>query len=55
MHTSDPLGEQNSSSVHEIQAIEKSKYCYLLTGDMYTKGFTSLPAFTRAQNAEHKW
>ena len=55
VHTSNPLGEQNSSSVHEIQAIEKSKYCYLLTGDMYTKGFTSLPAFTRAQNAEHKW
>ena len=55
VHTSNPLGEQNSSSVHEIQAIEKSKYCYLLTGDMYTKDFTSLPAFTRAQNAEHKW
>ena len=55
VHTSDPLGEQNSSSVHEIQAIEKSKYCYLLTADMYTKDFTSLPAFTIAQNAEHKW
>ena len=55
IHISDPLGEQNSSSIHEIQAIDKSKYCYLPTGDMYTKDFTSPPAFTRAQNAEHKW
>ena len=41
VHTSDPLGEQNRSSIHEIQAIDKSKYCYLLTGDMYTRDFTS--------------
>ena len=54
VHTSNPLGEQNSSSIHEIQAIDKSKYCYVPTGDMYTKDFTSPPAFTRAHNAEHK-
>ena len=35
VHTSNPLGEQNSSSVHETQAIDKCKYCYLLTGDTY--------------------
>lgn len=50
VHTTNPLGEQNSSSVHETQAIDKCKYCYLLTGEIHT----SPPAFTRAQNAEHK-
>ena len=54
IHTSDPLGEQSSLSVHETESTDRSKYCYLLTGDMYTKDFTSPPAFTRAHNAEHK-
>ena len=36
IHTSNPLQKQKSLSVHEIQATDRSKYCYLLTGDMYT-------------------
>ena len=41
MHTSNPLGEQNSLSVHEIESTDRSEYCYLLTGDMYSKDFAS--------------
>ena len=44
IHISDPLGEQNCLSIYEIQATDRSKYCYLLTGDVYTKEFTSLPS-----------
>ena len=44
VHTSNPLGEQNSLSVHEIESTDRSEYCYLLTGDMYTKDFTSTPS-----------
>ena len=55
IHTSDPLGEQNCLSIYEIQATDRSEYCHLLTGGMYTKAFTSPQGFTRAQNAEHKY
>ena len=41
IHTSNPLGKQKSLSVHEIQATDRSKYCYLLTGDTYTGDVTS--------------
>ena len=44
IHISDPLGEQSSLSVHETESTDRSKYCYLLTGDMYTKDFTSPPS-----------
>ena len=54
IHISDPLGEQNCLSIYEIQATDRSEYCHLLTGGMYTKAFTSPQGFTRAQNAEHK-
>ena len=50
IHISDPLGEQNCLSIYEIQATDRSKYCYLLTGDTISSTSQLPQTFTRAQN-----